>query len=54
MSKSILIDVSHASKKGSSIRITLPKKVLEILGASQYAIIGFFAEDGRIFLKKLD
>lgn len=31
MSKSELIDVSHASKRGASIRITLPKKIVDKL-----------------------
>lgn len=49
-----LIDVSHASKRGSSIRITMPKKVLELLEVKSEDIIGFLEENGRVYLKKME
>lgn len=49
-----LIEVSHASKRDSSLRITIPKKVQEKLGVKEEDIIGFYEEDGRIFLKKME
>ena len=49
-----LIDVSHLSKRGSSLRMTVPKKVQAILGVKDEDIVGFYEEDGRIFLKKME
>ncbi len=47
-----LIDVSHVSKRGSSLRITLPKKVQEELSVEAENIIGFYLDDrGKIILK---
>ena len=41
-----LIDVSHTSKRGSSLRITIPKKVQEKLDVKEEDIVGFYEEDG--------
>ena len=49
-----LEDVSHLSKGGSSMRLTLPKKVQAILGVKEGDILGFYEEDGKIILKKVD
>ena len=49
-----LEDVSHLSKGGSSMRLTLPKKVQAILGVKEGDIVGFYEEDGKIILKKID
>jgi bifunctional DNA-binding transcriptional regulator/antitoxin component of YhaV-PrlF toxin-antitoxin module len=49
-----LIEVTHASKRGASFRITLPKKTAEALKANACDIIGFYQEDGRVFMKKMD
>ena len=49
-----LLEVSHASKKGSSLRITISKKVQEKLGIKEEDIVGFYEENGRVFLKKMD
>ncbi len=49
-----LIDVSHLSKRGSSMRMTVPKKVQATLGVSEEDIVGFYEEDGKIFLKKIE
>ena len=48
-----LVDVSHLSKRGSSLRLTLPKKVQAILGAKEEDIVGFYEEDGKIVLRKM-
>jgi len=34
-----LADVSHVSKRGSSLRITLPKRIAEILGAGEHEVL---------------
>ena len=49
-----LIEVTHASKRGASFRITLPKKTAEALKANACDIIGFYQEDGRVYVKKID
>jgi hypothetical protein len=41
-----LIEVSHTSKRGSSLRVTIPKKVQEKLGIKEEDIVGFYEEDG--------
>ena len=49
-----LIDVSHASKRGTSLRITIPKKVQEKLEINEGEILGFYEEDGKIVIKKIE
>ncbi len=48
-----LIDVSHVSKKSKSLRITLPKKVIDELRIQPSEILGYYLEDGKIVLEKL-
>jgi bifunctional DNA-binding transcriptional regulator/antitoxin component of YhaV-PrlF toxin-antitoxin module len=50
-----IIDVTHVSTRtGNSYRITLPKKVVEIMGLTvDDNILVFTHEDGRIMLEKL-
>jgi len=42
------------SKRSSSLAITIPKEILLKLGVKAKAIIGFYEEDGKIFLKKIE
>ncbi len=49
-----LLDVSHVSKRGSSLRVTFPKSIREKLGLKEGDILGFYEEDGKIILKKVD
>ena len=49
-----LVDVSHLSKRGSSLRMTVPKKVQEKLGVKEEYIVGYYEENGRVFLKKME
>ena len=49
----VLIDVSHVSKRGSSLRITVPKRVIEKMQIQPEDIVGFFEEDGRIYIDKM-
>ena len=49
-----LVDVSHLSKRGSSLRMTVPKKVQVKLGVKEEDIVGFYEEAGKIVLKKMD
>ncbi len=48
-----LVDVSHLSKRGSSLRMTVPKKIQAKLGVKEEDIVGFYEEDGKIVLKKM-
>jgi bifunctional DNA-binding transcriptional regulator/antitoxin component of YhaV-PrlF toxin-antitoxin module len=48
-----LADVSHVSKRGSSLRITLPKRIAEILGAGEHEVLGFYEVDGKIVIQKM-
>lgn len=49
-----LIDVSHISRRGSSLRITVPKKVAEEMKVGPESIIGFYKQDGRLYIKAID
>ena len=50
-----IVDVTHVSTRtGNSFRITLPKKVIEIMGlTTEDNILMFAHEDGKIILEKL-
>lgn len=48
-----LLDVAHVSKKASSIRISIPKKVIEQLGIEPEDILGFYLVNGKVFMEKL-
>ena len=49
-----MVDVSHLSKRCSSLRMTVPKKVQVKLGVKEEDIVGFYEENGKIVLKKLE
>lgn len=49
-----LVDVAHVSNRGSSLRITLPKKVQVILSIKEEDIVGFYEENGKIVLRKVE
>ncbi len=49
-----LLQVSHVLKRGLSLGITLPKGIREKLGLNEGDILGFYEEDGKIILKKVD
>ncbi len=54
MPKRSLVDVSHISSKGASMRITIPKKIGAHLGLEASDIVAFYEEeDGKIVLEKL-
>ena len=48
-----LLEVTHVSKGGSSLRITLPKIVGEKLGTSPGDVVGFYEEDGKVMIQKM-
>ena len=49
-----LLDVSHVLKRGSSLRINIPKDIQEKLGLKEEDIIWFYEEDGKIVLRKME
>ena len=49
-----LIEVSHAKKRGSSIGLIIPRKVLEILRIGDEGIVGFYESEGKIYLKRIE
>ena len=48
-----LLEVSHVSKRGASLRITIPKKIYEKLGIREGNIVGFYDEEGRIIIERM-
>ena len=49
-----LIDVSHVSKRGSSLRITVPRPVATEMDLKPTDIVGFYLEDGKIKIRKVE
>ena len=49
-----LVDVAHVSKRGSSLRVTIPSKVRMALDLNEEDIVGFYEEDGKIVLRKME
>ena len=49
-----LIAVIKISKRGSSLRITLPKEIAEKLNASQSDHIGLYEVNGEIVVRKIE
>ena len=48
-----LLEVSHVSRRGVSLRITIPKKAAEELDLKEGEIVGFYEGNGNIILKKM-
>ncbi|MCL5782990.1 MAG: AbrB/MazE/SpoVT family DNA-binding domain-containing protein [Candidatus Thermoplasmatota archaeon] len=46
MEKKKLIDVTHISSRGSSFRITLPRRIINRLNLTEDDIIAFYDDDG--------
>lgn len=51
--KKALVDVAHVSAKGTSYRITIPRKIVSELGLNDEDIIAFYRENGKIILESL-
>ncbi|MCL4332073.1 MAG: AbrB/MazE/SpoVT family DNA-binding domain-containing protein [Thermoplasmataceae archaeon] len=47
-----LIDVAHVSGRSGSYRVTIPKRISEILGVKEGDIIAFY-DNGEITIGKL-
>ncbi len=49
-----LIAVTKTSKRGSSLRITLPKEIAVKLNVSVSEHIGFYEDNGEIVVRKIE
>ena len=49
-----LIAVTRTSKRGSSLRITLPKDIAEKLNVTGSEHIGFYEVNGEIVVRKIE
>ena len=49
-----LIAVSRTSSRGSSLRITLPKEVSEMLKVGEKDHIGFYENNGEVIVRRID
>ena len=49
-----LLHVSHVSRRGASLGITLPKGIREKLGLNGGDIVGFYEDNGNIIIKKME
>ena len=48
-----ILDVTHISARGSSFRITLPRKIIERMKLNPDDIITFVEKDGEVVLRKM-
>ena len=48
-----ILDVTHISARGSSFRITLPKRVIKKMDLKGDDIITFVEKDGEVVLRKM-
>ncbi|MEM0156393.1 MAG: AbrB/MazE/SpoVT family DNA-binding domain-containing protein [Thermoplasmataceae archaeon] len=53
MSEKTLIEVTHVSRRGVSLRVTLPKKVGEMLNIVPGDIVGFYSSEKNIIIEKM-
>lgn len=48
-----LLDISHISRGGSSLRITLPKKVIKAAGLEPSDIVAFYLEGEKVLIERI-
>lgn len=53
LTKERLIAVTKASLRGSSLRITLPKEIAEILNVGEKDHIGFYESNGEVIVRRI-
>jgi len=54
MSGQKLIAVTKLSRKGTSIRMTLPHEIAKIVDVEEGGHIGFYLDGGKVVLKKIE
>jgi|AADL01.1.fsa_nt_gi hypothetical protein len=52
--KNKLITVARTSKRGTLIKITLPKEITKILEVKEKEHVGFYEENGRVLVRKVE
>jgi bifunctional DNA-binding transcriptional regulator/antitoxin component of YhaV-PrlF toxin-antitoxin module len=52
--KNTLIAVSKVSDYGTSLRMSLPKEIAEKLNIDGKAHLGFYEENGKIWIRKVE
>ena len=48
-----LIDITRTSSKGTSLRITLPKRIAETLSIKEGEFVGFYVEGDKVLLERI-
>ena len=51
--KKELIDITRTSKRGTSLRITLPKRIAEKLSIKESEFLGFYVEGDKVIVEKI-
>lgn len=54
MAQEKLLDVAHVTRRGSSLRVTVPKLIAAELELKPEDILGFYVLDDRIIIKKVE
>lgn len=49
-----LIAVAKTSTKGTSLRITLPEEIAEILNVGEKDHVGFYESNGEVMVRRID
>lgn len=49
----MLLDVSHISRGGGSLRVTIPKRVIEVTGLTHSDIVAFYLDGKKVTIEKL-
>ena len=49
-----LIDVAHISKRGTSMRVTLLKRVADLIGTKEEKIIGYYRGEERVYIQRME
>ncbi|MEM0143398.1 MAG: AbrB/MazE/SpoVT family DNA-binding domain-containing protein [Candidatus Parvarchaeum sp.] len=48
-----LIDITRTSSKGTSLRITLPKRIAEKLSIKEGEFLGFYMEGEKVIVERI-
>lgn len=51
--KKELIDITRTSKRGTSLRITLPKRIAEKLLIKEGEFVGFHMEEDKVIVERI-
>lgn len=48
-----LIDITRTSKRGTSLRITLPQRIAEKLSIKEGEFLGFYMEGDKVIVERI-